>query len=98
MSPGVAPFDKSPVDLTDGLRVRRARVLWRAGVLYVATTRTSVATYPAAGPSTQIIAGRWQITLDDGRTVRLTKRGCPCSYSLAKVAATELLNAAGVPA
>lgn len=96
MSQGVVPFDKSPVDLSEGLRVRRARVLWREGTLYVATTRTDVATYAAANPPSDIISGRWIITLDDGRKVKLTKRGCPCSYSLAKVAATELLTNAGV--
>jgi len=98
MSTPPVPFDKSPVDLGGDLRFRRVRVLWKGGTLYVASSRTHVATYAAAQPPTEWVRGQWRITLDDGSTVRLTKRGCPCSYALAKVAASELLAAAGVPA
>lgn len=96
MSTGPVPFDKSPVDLSEGVRARRVRVLWREGVLYVAHDRATIRTYPAINPPDPLITGRWQVTLDTGEKIRITKRGCPCSYSLAKVAATELLTTAGV--
>jgi hypothetical protein len=98
MSTPPVAFDKSPVDLGGDLRLRRVRVLWKDGVLYIASSRTHVAAYAAAQPPAEWVRGQWRITLDDGRVLRLTKRGCSCSYALAKVAASELLAAAGVPA
>lgn len=83
--------DLSPVNVSGPVRASRARVIWEAGKLYIAKSKTDVTVYDAEKPERDSPSSS---TWRTGEFV-FHKRGCSsCGYALGRYKARELMAAA----
>lgn len=96
-------FDIKPVSVTGPINHNRARVLWRAGKLYVLMptengdfrARTFDAPEPPARRSPGSRMDRtYEVKTEDGKTISMAPNGCNCGYRLGKVNAVRLIQQA----
>jgi hypothetical protein len=90
----MSQVDSSPAEVRGpipGVRASRARVVWREGMLYVATASNKVRAYEA--PDAPVLNGNMWST---GGWSWYRSRCGTCSFSLGQVPVSQLIAAAKV--
>lgn len=84
-------FDQGPMNVSGAITARRARVIYKDGMLYVFTTPTRAQSMATTEP---VQSGQdWTVqTEEDGTVIHFTRRGCStCGWNLGRFSAPDLL-------
>lgn len=88
-------LDVGPVNITGAVKMYRARVWWRDGVLYMCGAENLVKSAEVEEPIRDA-RGWWAAVLSDGRHIHFTRRGCSaCGWQLGRMD-REMLEAKAV--
>lgn len=90
--------DMGPVRTLGELELRRARIIWNDGLLYVFRSVDEFWLFDAPEPPVRNKGyGGWEYTVE-GVDLKWLGGGCACSCSVCRVSQTKLLEAASTSA